>query len=125
MSWPRSNLIEITKYIDKMSVYKFVLPTLAIAAQAVDFSPFPYPGTSGLGIAERQTDPLVQCLQNGASPTAAVETQGQTNFLNDSVRYATIDAPSYKVVMRASSVEDIANSVSDPGHDHATRANSV
>lgn len=57
-----------------------------------------------------QIDTLLDCLQRKV-PTSSIITPTNANFVNDSIRWTTLEAPSYSVIVNAGSEEDIATSV--------------
>ena len=59
---------------------------------------------------QMRIDTLLDCLR-GNLANSSIITLGDSNFVNDSIRWTTLGAPSYSVLVNAGSEEDIANSV--------------
>lgn len=55
-------------------------------------------------------DSLVDCLRGNIAKSLII-LPGDARFVNDSIRWTSLGAPSYSVLVNAGSVEDIANSV--------------
>lgn len=57
-----------------------------------------------------QINTLVDCLHRNLPPSSII-TPTNANFVNDSIRWTTLGAPSYSVLVNAGSEKDIASSV--------------
>ena len=97
-----------------MASFNVALHFLVVLLQATNVVSAQFSGTSTLDLPERAEDPLFHCLQSGLSKHATVETTGESGFLNESIRYATLASPSYKAVAKVASEQDIAVAVCHP-----------
>lgn len=97
-----------------MASFNVALHFLVVLLQATNVVSAQFSGTSTLDLPERAEDPLFHCLQAGLSKHATVETTGESGFLNESIRYATLASPSYKAVAKVASEQDIAVAVCYP-----------
>jgi hypothetical protein len=57
-----------------------------------------------------QIDTLLDCLHRNIANSSII-TPANANFVNDSIRWTTLGAPSYSVLVNSGSEEDIATSV--------------
>ena len=91
----------------------FILVTSALLAQVISVHSGNLTSTGLANLTTSAQSPLLRCLRFGLSKDAVLEVVGQPGFLNDSIRYSTLESPSFKVVAKVASEHDIAVSVSD------------
>ncbi|MCJ1251587.1 hypothetical protein MMC30_008822 [Trapelia coarctata] len=91
-----------------MARFSVALHALVLLAQTTSVLSDQFSGSRPLDLAERAVDPLSHCLQSGLSKYATVETIGEGGFLNDSIRYATLESPSFRTVAKVACEKDIA-----------------
>lgn len=63
------------------------------------------------GLSNASPDSLVNCLKPALSSNTALEYPSQEGFVQDTGRYSTLFAPSFRLVAKVTTEEDIAASV--------------
>ncbi|KAI5853645.1 hypothetical protein GGS23DRAFT_601730 [Durotheca rogersii] len=76
----------------------------------VSFALLALPFAIGLSIGKR-FDKLIDCLERSLSPHESIVLPGDLGFSNDTVRFSTLNAPTFRAVSRVSNEHDIRVSI--------------
>lgn len=100
------------------SAQMIMLPLIASAVYLVCICGPIHVAATGLASSNVRKDSLVDCLR-GKIAKPSIITPSDASFVDDSIRWTSLGAPSYSVLVNARSEEDIANSVCNALRRHA------
>ena len=114
-SWVKSLVLQKRIHVHCVVTmqFKFAGVLLALGSSLRVATAIP---ASNIGL-DTRSDALLDCLHSSLSSQATIETPGQPTFFNDTARFSTLYAPTFKAVSKVANEYDVAASVSSAPRD--------